>query len=1394
MDADPAQRRRSLVRWLKRLNDTLKMHHQTYEILDRYPKLPKKINNTTNRAFASFLKAYMAPSVITVLAGIDPNDGLGIISRLQQLYASATLEDKLRAQDYLQNLQMHPKELITSFISRFRRAIQGIYDASQDPEPLPELYLINLFLVKTLNTIQTGSDIRNTLLDYKRMLKRAKDTNCLPFTLAEMEYEVSQQENNAKMNTRITASRKESANVATTSSMKRKPIKCFFCGGNHWLSECRKCTKEEKKKLWDKHGNKSKRRKPTRISSANAATTSKTKSESASSSPPQKPEQKMKKEVASTAVRITNSSRPKVTFASMAKAVSIKDQTATEVPLNSSCSFLSQSLIDSGCSTHMTPFAQDLLMDHESTEAVVEVANGNIVKAAKRGTALVRIVDVDTQNAYDIYLEGVLHVPGISRRLFSVTCWTQCGGSISFHGEKCQLSYEDPSSSSGKTTATILAPFTEYPAPGHYIHPIASAGQDKIEIPSELLHRRLGHRSYKTWGVANEYNLWHDAKATLKDDKFCWGCDITFSKKARRGKSALSDDSKIKPGSCLMIDLQTNPSRTGLTRATHFPYYLQITDALTRFTVLLGLPDKEAHSVWRCLHDYSLWFKANPEFNAYGITQVHGDFDTVFKSEEFRTDCKEHNMKVTTAAPRHQEMNGICERQWANIRNIAFSFLVHARVGMEYFDLALEHAWKIHAVLPIKNLTHGTNIISPYEYFFGQKPCIRKFRVPFCPCVMNTGPQTDRISGKVTSRSNHPERGIRGIHVGLPRGSAGWMVYVPSTGQISISQDVIFDEDFLSTVAYSKTSVPGGLVLKPTSQSSFSHQNLETTENPSRFAINEVAPGIPDNESDEKDKPTFIPQFQPTDGPTNHSWPQEPMPELHDNEFCLEGENINQNHKNKSIIKQKQNKNRRFPHAPRRSKRLIKDKAFQVLEATNLDKEWMNQLMEPLDENRKEILCSLGITMENPTLADYYANVTIEEALQQEEEEFCNDLTNLTTEEQEFIAENFDDTVLHNCIDEYCSEHDTNSSHQHLQAFNTTASTNELSLNDLHHQVRYSYQTEVQSVEGATAEDFLPAPNHWKQITRMPERQKQPWLRSLKAELDLLINKMKVFEPIKPNEDDPIIPTTTKFRTKIKPDGTVEKLKARICLRGDQQEKDNEYDTWCKIGGFNAVKHFLALAAHHKCRVYQLDYTGAFLQAPATTRVITILPAEWKEFFPDLAEYFGVPLLILKSLYGQTQSMKIFDIRQSDWLVNDYGFTRCPSEESIYHYHHNGHFIYMNNVVDDQLYFSNYDPLRKDFEKKISTEFLVELMGQAHWYLQARVRQLSNFSITLDQSRYMALISSRFLPEYPTNNITSEDKARYTSPLPQSFVPTKEQQSKTYSEVKDLEAKYGFQY
>ena len=129
----------------------------------------------------------MAPNVVTVLAGVRNDDGIGIILRLQKLYASTTMQDKLNAQEYLQNLQMHPRETISSFISRFHRAIQHIYDASSNPEPLPEIYLINLFLVKTLHAVPASSDIRSTLLDYQRLIQRARNLNDIPFTLADID-------------------------------------------------------------------------------------------------------------------------------------------------------------------------------------------------------------------------------------------------------------------------------------------------------------------------------------------------------------------------------------------------------------------------------------------------------------------------------------------------------------------------------------------------------------------------------------------------------------------------------------------------------------------------------------------------------------------------------------------------------------------------------------------------------------------------------------------------------------------------------------------------------------------------------------------------------------------------------------------------------------------------------------------------------------------------------------------------------------------------------------------------------------------------------------------------------------------------------------------------------
>jgi hypothetical protein len=79
---------------------------------------------------------------------------------------------------------------------------------------------------------------------------------------------------------------------------------------------------------------------------------------------------------------------------------------------------------------------------------------------------------------------------------------------------------------------------------------------------------------------------------------------------------------------------------------------------------------------------------------------------------------------------------------------------------------------------------------------------------------------------------------------------------------------------------------------------------------------------------------------------------------------------------------------------------------------------------------------------------------------------------------------------------------------------------------------------------------FLPAPDNRKQILKLPPIIQRHWTNALLAEMKELIKK-RTFKHEAPNACDPIIPITSKYRVKLTPDGTIEKIKARIALRGD---------------------------------------------------------------------------------------------------------------------------------------------------------------------------------------------------------------------------------------------------
>ena len=68
------------------------------------------------------------------------------------------------------------------------------------------------------------------------------------------------------------------------------------------------------------------------------------------------------------------------------------------------------------------------------------------------------------------------------------------------------------------------------------------------------------------------------------------------------------------------------------------------------------------------------------------------------------------------------------------------------------------------------------------------------------------------------------------------------------------------------------------------------------------------------------------------------------------------------------------------------------------------------------------------------------------------------------------------------------------------------------------------------------------------------------------------------------------------YKANIQYDGSLDKLKLVIVVRGDLQNKEMVGDTWLPTDSTRTLKYLLADATKHKARVHQLDFIGAFLQ------------------------------------------------------------------------------------------------------------------------------------------------------------------------------------------------------
>ena len=94
-------------------------------------------------------------------------------------------------------------------------------------------------------------------------------------------------------------------------------------------------------------------------------------------------------------------------------------------------------------------------------------------------------------------------------------------------------------------------------------------------------------------------------------------------------------------------------------------------------------------------------------------------------------------------------------------------------------------------------------------------------------------------------------------------------------------------------------------------------------------------------------------------------------------------------------------------------------------------------------------------------------------------------------------------------------------------------------------------------------------------------------------------------------------------------------------------------DTWSPTASMRTLMYFLADAAKYRARVHQLDFIGAFLQAKVKSRVFVILNIRHAAYFPKYSQYIGRALKLLKSMYGMTNSGKLFAGELTECLIEE---------------------------------------------------------------------------------------------------------------------------------------------
>lgn len=416
--------------------------------------------------------------------------------------------------------------------------------------------------------------------------------------------------------------------------------------------------------------------------------------------------------------------------------------------------------LDNGASNHMSGDREKFQSLDDKIKGTVKFGDGSKVQIEGLGTIVFKSGSGEKRRLQDVY-----YIPRLCSNIISLGQLAEAGDEVLMRGKNLWVR-----DTAGKLLMKVRQSQNRlYKIILHDSDNVCLAGETQEEV--WLWHKRLGHVNFTSMKDMADKGLVFGLPKTTIPKHVCTTC-----LKGKQVRSPFPNQALFREKNRLELvhgDLCgpiTPPTPAGN------KYFMLLVDDFTRVMWVYFLKTKD-----EALETLKTFRRSVELETGEKLKTLRTDRGGEFLSNDFTAYCKETGLNHHYTAPYSPQQNGVVERRNRTVMEMVRSIMKSMDVPDVLWGEAVNHSVYVLNRIATKALNSKT----PYEQWTGRKPNINHIRVFGCVAHVKITSYVKKLGDRSKSM----------VHLGCEKGLKAYRLVDPSTGQIQVSRDVIFEED-----------------------------------------------------------------------------------------------------------------------------------------------------------------------------------------------------------------------------------------------------------------------------------------------------------------------------------------------------------------------------------------------------------------------------------------------------------------------------------------------------------------------------------------------------------------------------------------------------------------------